>query len=88
MVPKEHSVNSKIVDSSTDSKKKVIAENNVDNPNVGGDFKCDKCAFSTSSLSLLVRHKANEHKPFMICDKCDFKTMKRSEFQLHSVFAH
>ena len=88
IVPKEQSGNSNIVDRSTDSKKKVIAVNIDDNPNVGGDFMCDKCAFSISSLSLLVKHKANEHKPFMICDKCDFKTMKRSEFQLHSVFAH
>ena len=34
MVPKEQSVNSNIVDRSTDSKKKVIAENIDDNPSV------------------------------------------------------
>ena len=66
-----------------DSKEEHVIKNKEE-----GDFKCDKCSFSTSDLSTLVKHKANEHKPFMVCDKCEFKTMKRSEFQLHLVFSH
>ena len=71
-----------------DSKEEHVIKNKDEKPKEEGDFKCDKCSFSTSDLSTLVKHKANEHKPFMVCDKCEFKTMKRSEFQLHLVFSN
>ena len=70
------------------SKEENIIKDIDENEKEGGDFNCDKCIFSTSDLSTLVKHKANEHKPFMVCDKCGFKSLKRSEFQVHQVFAH
>ena len=61
-----------------------IEEDNV----LKGDFKCDKCDFSTADLSILVKHKANEHKPIMSCDQCKFKSIKKSDLQLHSLMKH
>ena len=58
------------------------------NSEVRGDFKCDNCDFCTNDLTILVKHKANEHKPTFTCDKCNFKSGKKSDFQLHTVINH
>ena len=51
-------------------------------------FACDKCSFSTTNLSILVNHKANEHKPIMKCDQCKFKAIKKSDLEFHLLLKH
>ena len=74
----------KICDSKDEIVSIKIEENNV----LKGDFECDKCDFRTTSLSILVKHKANEHKPIMSCDQCKFKSIKKSDLQLHLLMKH
>ena len=70
------------------SKDEIICAKNEENNVLRGDFECDKCNFSTTDLSILVKHKANEHKPVMKCDHCKFKSIKISDLKLHSLLHH
>ena len=60
----------------------------VESKKIPDDYECDKCEFSTSTLGILIKHKADVHKPGVYCDKCDFKTMKKSDLTLHILFKH
>ena len=50
--------NSKLIQSKDD----IIEAKNDEISRLKGDFKCDKCQFCTSNLTLLIKHKTNEHK--------------------------
>ena len=52
------------------------------------DYKCDKCEYTKYSLGNHIKHKADEHKPLVFCDKCDFKTMRKSDLSIHILFKH
>ena len=69
-------------------KGKTIIEKNVEDTKLPDDYQCDKCEYSTSSLGILVKHKADEHKPIVACDKCEFKAIKKSDLHLHLLFKH
>ena len=71
-----------------ESKDEIINAKSDELSKLRGDFKCDKCNFCTSNLTLLVKHKANDHKPKTSCDMCTFKSGKESDLQLHMVLRH
>ena len=66
-------------------KVKVVTENNT-------NFECDKCDFSTNSLSSLVTHKSNQHNPRKAakksCKECDYTTYKEVNLELHKFTKH
>ena len=50
--------NSKLIQSKDD----IINAKNDEISRLKGDFKCDKCQFCTSNLTLLIKHKTSEHR--------------------------
>ena len=90
MKQKLSELNSDLVEQTkiNNSKDEIICAKNEENNVLRGDFKCDKCNFSTTELSILVKHKANEHKPVITCNHCKFKSIKISDLKLHSLLHH
>ena len=73
---------------SIESKNEMINAKSDELSKLKGNFKCDKRNFCTSNLTLLVKHKANDHKRKTSCDKCTFKSGKKSDLQLQMVLRH
>ena len=59
-----------------------------DNAKTTRNFVCDKCGVNTSSLTILVKLKTNEHNPVLSCDHGDFKSFKITDLQIHLRFKH
>ena len=47
------------------------------------NFNCDKCGFSTNSLTILLNHKSNNHYHVLSCDHSDSKLFKKTDLQIN-----
>ena len=71
-----------------ESKDEIISAKSDKLSKLQGNFKCDKCNFCTSYLTLLVKHKAIDHKQKILCDKFILKWGKESDLQLHMILRY